>query len=108
MSPGSGPRHSRPRNAHARLSEIHRCRLYFVSAATKHYPFDNYTEVWDTIGEPFENEKRKSMPQGRLVAETQNISMQVVRDRIDVQLKQLGPKACCGSWRWGLDGCGGA
>lgn len=69
------------------LSRINRCRLFeLLSRPGEEKP--RYVEVWDTLGVPYEN--GRALPRGRLVAQTQNLSVKRVRRRIHRVWEQLG------------------
>lgn len=93
--------------------KIHHCRLMKVGPPDKWgNPNGQFTEVWDTVGKPFENQiyeervyvensmngrivkRRRKLPKGEVVFETQSLDFQIARDRVDAYKKQHGIVGC--------------
>lgn len=89
---------------------IHRCRLH-TGGQLK----DQYMEIWDTLAVPFEHQYHevevcqyedgelvgvtftkapRGLQKGKLVAEVQNRSPHVVRERMDAHKKRPGITSC--------------
>lgn len=97
--------------------KVYRCRLFRVAPPSTIDRHGTYTEVWDTLDDPYEERfieevvcqtgvfldgtyaprltrTRCTLPDGDLMGETQNTRIEVIRQRIDVHRQRAGIVTC--------------
>jgi hypothetical protein len=76
---------------------LHRCRLYRIGPPDKIFTEGRFTEVWDTLDQPYE--RTGPLPKGEVVAEENNSVKSAVREAISKYRKQHRI-ITAGSWRY--------
>lgn len=100
------PARPQKRRVNRGQTQTFRARLFELGPPDRLSPAGRFTELWDTLEEPFEENGKWPMPPGKVVAEEITHFEHGLRERMDAHRRRLGIVSC-GNWRWGRE-CGGA